>query len=65
MIDNYKLYDLPLDAIWSDIDYLDNNKDFKYDQQNFKSLPNFVKSLHENNKKYVPIIESGIARRPY
>jgi alpha-glucosidase (family GH31 glycosyl hydrolase) len=65
VIDNYKLYDLPLDAIWSDIDYLDNNKDFKYDQQNFKSLPNFVKSLHENNQKYVPIIESGIARRPY
>ena len=42
IVENYKKYDLPLDTIWSDIDYLDNYKDFTYDKKNFEDLPDLI-----------------------
>ena len=37
--ENYTLYNIPLDTLWSDIDYMDNYKDFTYDLKNFGGLP--------------------------
>ena len=61
--DNYKEFNLPLDTIWSDIDYMDAYKDFTYDQENYMDLPEFVKILHAENYQYIPIIDAGIAQR--
>ena len=36
---NYTLYNIPLDTLWSDIDYMDDYKDFTYDKSNFNGLP--------------------------
>lgn len=37
--ENYNRYNIPLDTLWSDIDYLDDYKDFTYDKFNFDGLP--------------------------
>jgi hypothetical protein len=61
VVNAYAANDLPLDTQWSDIDYLDNYKDFTYDPVNFKDLPAFVDGLHKKNMHYIPIIDAGIA----
>ena len=35
----YENLTLPLDTIWSDIDYMDAYKDFTFDPVNYKDLP--------------------------
>jgi alpha-glucosidase len=63
VVNGYKENNLPLDTQWSDIDYLDNYKDFTHDPVNFKDLPSFVENLHKNNMHYIPILDIGLAQR--
>lgn len=59
----YSLNKIPLDAQWSDIDYMHNYRNFEYDKQAFEGLPDFIQNLHKKNIKWVPIIDAGLARR--
>lgn len=63
MIGNYSAAELPLDTIWSDIDYMDKYKDFTVDPINFGKMNDFVDQLHAVNLHYVPILDGGIAVR--
>lgn len=60
---NYKSHDFPLDVLWSDIDHMLRYRDFTYDKNGtYKDLDTFIAStLHKENRKYVPIIDAGIA----
>lgn len=49
--------------MWSDIDYMDNYKDFTVDPDNFNGLKDFVDYLHKNNMQWIPIIDAGVAQR--
>lgn len=60
---SYDDHNLPLDTIWSDIDYMDGYKDFTWDPVNWKDLPQFVEEIHEANRYYIPILDAGIAQR--
>lgn len=43
VIDNYTQYGIPLDNMFSDIDYMDDYKNFEYDEKyNFGDLPTFI-----------------------
>jgi len=54
---------IPLDTIWSDIDYMRDYVDFTYNNDTYKGLPDFVKDLHDKyGMKYIPIIDAGIAQ---
>ena len=64
VLNNYTSHNLPLDAQWSDIDWLDSYKDFTYDPINFEKLPEFIERLHNESKYFIPIIDAGIAQRP-
>jgi alpha-glucosidase (family GH31 glycosyl hydrolase) len=50
--------------MWSDIDYLDNYRDFTYDPIRYAGLPQYIEELHNKSMRYVPIIDAGIAMRP-
>lgn len=50
VVANYNKADIPLEAIWLDIPYLDNYADFSVDSQNFPTIGDYVNNvLHPNN----------------
>lgn len=63
IVQNYTANDLPLDTIWSDIDYLDNYQIFTispdYQPQNFSAFIKGTPGLH-----WVPIIDPGVGVGP-
>ncbi|MCE7733694.1 MAG: alpha-glucosidase [Candidatus Heimdallarchaeota archaeon] len=51
---------IPCDAIYLDIDYMDDFKCFTWDEVNFGNLPELITELHEMDFKVVPMIDPGI-----
>jgi alpha-glucosidase len=51
---------IPCDAIYLDIDYMDGYRCFTWDEENFGSLPKLVEELHKLDFKVVPMIDPGI-----
>jgi len=57
---NYSQYALPLDVMWSDIDYMQSYIDFTIDHNNFP--PETMRAmLAKYKKRWVPIIDAGVA----
>lgn len=58
VVDKFNQTDIPLDTIWSDIDYMANYEDFKVNETFLKSDFDKIRSY---GVKWVPIIDIGIA----
>lgn len=62
--ENYKKFNIPLDTMWGDIDYMDDYKVFTYSNQTYADLPEKVHQIRQEGRQFVPIIDNAIAVRP-
>lgn len=62
VVDNFAAANIPLETIWTDIDYMKEYRDFENDQNTFgyEEGAQFLSKLHANGQHYVPIVDSAI-----
>ncbi|KND04769.1 uncharacterized protein SPPG_00472 [Spizellomyces punctatus DAOM BR117] len=63
VMDNYRNANIPLETIWSDIDYMDKYRDFTLDPIQYPKelMTKFVKELHQTAQHFVVIVDPGIS----
>ncbi|XP_063789067.1 maltase-glucoamylase-like [Pseudophryne corroboree] len=64
VIERNRAIDIPYDVQFTDIDYMENKKDFTYDKEKFSDLPQLADDLHKNGQKYIIILDPAIANTP-
>ncbi|KAI9785940.1 MAG: hypothetical protein M1839_008206 [Geoglossum umbratile] len=59
---NYEKFGIPLETIWTDIDYMELYRDFTVDHAAFPidAGKGFLERLHDSGRHYVPIVDSAI-----
>ena len=57
--ENYMANELPIDTFWGDIDILQDYRIFTLNSKNFADLPSLISEMHQNNYKFVPIVDIG------
>ncbi|BDU50884.1 TIM-barrel domain-containing protein [Haliovirga abyssi] len=57
---NFKKYDIPVDTIYMDIDYMKDFKVFTVDEGKFPDFKNFVKEIKDMGIKLIPIVDPGV-----
>lgn len=62
VVDNFARFEIPLENIWTDIDYMNQYRDFENDKNHFGYAEGakFLSKLHENGQHYIPIVDSAI-----
>lgn len=62
VVDTFAKFSIPLETIWTDIDYMNQYRNFDNDAIRFNYLEgaDFLSKLHENGQHYVPIVDSAI-----
>ncbi|QEH67919.1 DUF5110 domain-containing protein [Cellulosilyticum sp. WCF-2] len=60
VVAGYRENHIPLDAIYMDIDFMDNFKDFTIDPNGFSDFKATVAELKEQGIRLVPIVDAGV-----
>ena len=62
VINGYEAFGIPLENIWTDIDYMYEYRDFDNDpiRFNYSEGESFLSALHSSGRHYIPIIDSAI-----
>ncbi len=62
IVRGYRDNHIPIDAVYLDIDYMDNYKDFTVSEKAFPDFKNFVSEMKDNNIHLVPIIDAAVKK---
>ncbi|KAI9368798.1 glycosyl hydrolases family 31-domain-containing protein [Aspergillus egyptiacus] len=59
---NFEKFEIPLEYLWADIDYMHGYRNFDNDQHRFsyKDTEVFLNNLHEGGRHFVPIVDAAI-----
>lgn len=60
VVDSYRKRNIPIDAVYLDIDYMERYKDFTVNKETFPDFADFVKKMREKHIHLVPIIDAGV-----
>lgn len=60
VVDNYRRRNIPIDAVYLDIDYMERYKDFTVNKETFPDFADFVRKMREKHIHLVPIIDAGV-----
>ncbi|KAL2867446.1 glycoside hydrolase family 31 protein [Aspergillus lucknowensis] len=62
VVANFEKFNIPLETIWTDIDYMKGYRNFDNDPVNFcyEEGKQFLEKLHRSGRHYVPILDTGI-----
>ncbi|XP_062242243.1 sucrase-isomaltase, intestinal [Platichthys flesus] len=60
-VERNRAVSLPYDIQYTDIDYMEDKKDFTYDKVKFSELPQFADYLHEKGQRYILILDPAVA----
>ncbi|OQD65803.1 hypothetical protein PENPOL_c005G10589 [Penicillium polonicum] len=62
VVSNFEKFEIPLETIWTDIDYMYGYRDFDNDQHRYpySEGEKFIDKLHISGRHYVPIIDAAI-----
>ncbi|KAL0935019.1 alpha-glucosidase [Colletotrichum truncatum] len=62
VVDNFAKFEIPLETIWADIDYMNQYRDFENDQNSwsYEDGERFINKIHQNGQHFVPIVDSAI-----
>lgn len=62
IVEMMRAFDIPMETIWLDIDYMDQYRDFTLDPVTFppSGVADFFGWLHGNNQHFVPIVDAAI-----
>ena len=67
VVANYSEADIPLETMWTDIDYMDLRKIFTLDPQRFPlhMMRQLVDYLHSHQQHYIMMVDPGVAAQDY
>lgn len=62
VVETLRKFNIPMETIWLDIDYMDQYRDFTFDPVTFSpaDAEEFFSWLHSNNQHFVPIVDAAI-----
>lgn len=60
VVNGYKNAGIPLDAVYLDIDYMQDFKDFTVDESKYPDFESFVADMKSQGIRLVPIIDAGV-----
>ena len=62
MVANYSNANIPLETMWTDIDYMDKRRIFTLDPERFplKKMRELVSYLHDHNQQYIVMVDPAV-----